>query len=53
MHEDGAFIFGRQALPPRYAFGYWFCRYWAYTDRDLEELVEHHNRLARQLVESA
>ncbi|MDX2054494.1 MAG: glycoside hydrolase family 31 protein [Polyangiaceae bacterium] len=42
--EDAALIFGRQALPPRYAFGYWFCRYWAYTDRDLEELVEHHNR---------
>jgi len=40
---DAALLFGRQPLPPRFAFGYWFCRYWAYTDRELEELVESHD----------
>jgi hypothetical protein len=42
--RDGAFLFGRQPLPPRWAFGYWFCRYWAYTDRELEALVTEHDR---------
>lgn len=36
---DGARVFGRQPLPPRYAFGYWYSRYWAYIDREIEELV--------------
>ncbi len=36
---DAADVFGRQPLPPRFAFGYWWSRYWAYTDRELEELV--------------
>ncbi|MFW5882627.1 MAG: TIM-barrel domain-containing protein [Planctomycetota bacterium] len=36
---DGARIFGAQPLPPRYALGYWYSRYWAYTDREIEELV--------------
>jgi alpha-glucosidase len=36
---DAARVFGRQPLPPRFAFGYWWSRYWAYTDRELEELV--------------
>jgi alpha-glucosidase len=37
--SDGAKILGKQPLPPRYAFGHWYSRYWAYTDQDLEELV--------------
>ncbi len=37
---DAAVIFGRQPLPPRWAFGYWYSRYWAYTDRDLLALAE-------------
>ena len=41
--RDAALVFGRQPLPPRYAFGYWFCRYWAYIDRELEELVRDHD----------
>lgn len=41
--RDGALLTGRQALPPRWAFGYWFCRYWAYTDRELAELVAQHD----------
>jgi alpha-glucosidase len=37
--REAALVFGRQPLPPRYAFGYWWSRYWAYTDRELETLV--------------
>ncbi|MHB9133444.1 MAG: glycoside hydrolase family 31 protein [Armatimonadota bacterium] len=36
---DAALVFGRQPLPPRFAFGYWWSRYWAYTDREIEDLV--------------
>ncbi len=36
---DAARVFGRQPLPPRYVFGYWWSRYWAYTDRQIENLV--------------
>ena len=36
---DAALVFGRQPLPPRYAFGYWWSRYWAYTDQEIESLV--------------
>jgi alpha-glucosidase (family GH31 glycosyl hydrolase) len=37
---DAAKLFGSQPLPPRYAFGLWYCRYWAYLDRELEGMVE-------------
>jgi alpha-glucosidase len=37
---DGAELFGRQPLPPRYAFGYWWSRYWAYSDEEIEGLVD-------------
>lgn len=37
---EGAKIFGRQPLPPRFALGYWYSRYWAYTDKELKQLVE-------------
>lgn len=43
--RDGARVFGRQPLPPRYAFGYWWCRYWAYTDQELEQLVQMFNAM--------
>lgn len=36
----GTELFGRQPLPPRYAFGYWYSRYYPYTDRELLELAE-------------
>ncbi|MCC5848335.1 MAG: DUF5110 domain-containing protein [Verrucomicrobia bacterium] len=42
--RDGARLLGPQPLPPRWAFGYWYCRYWAYTDIELEELVNEHDR---------
>lgn len=40
----GAKLFGYQPLPPHYAFGYWFSRYWAYSDTDLEELTGQFSR---------
>jgi alpha-glucosidase (family GH31 glycosyl hydrolase) len=32
-------VAGRIPLPPRFAFGVWWSRYWAYTDQELDELV--------------
>ncbi|QYG93554.1 DUF5110 domain-containing protein [Iamia sp. SCSIO 61187] len=40
----GAQLFGSQPLPPRYAFGYWYSRYYPYTDRELLELAEQLDR---------
>ncbi len=38
--REAALVFGRQPLPPRYALGYWYSRYWAYTDKELLQLVD-------------
>ncbi|MGA2205893.1 MAG: TIM-barrel domain-containing protein [Terracidiphilus sp.] len=32
-------VAGRIPLPPRFAFGVWWSRYWAYTDQELDQLV--------------
>jgi hypothetical protein len=32
-------VAGKIPLPPRFAFGTWWSRYWAYTDSEFEELV--------------
>ncbi|GAA4276556.1 glycoside hydrolase family 31 protein [Aquimarina mytili] len=37
-------IAGKIPLPPRYAFGYWWSRYWAYSDREFKELVADFRR---------
>lgn len=37
--SEASSIFGRQPLPPRYACGYWWSRYWAYTETELRMLV--------------
>ncbi len=42
--NDFALVAGREPLPPRYAFGYWWSRYWNYSDDELRDLVEHFNR---------
>lgn len=37
---------GRIPLPPRYAFGYWWSRYWMYSDKEMRHLVkqfQNHN----------
>jgi len=33
-------VAGRIPLPPRYAFGAWWSRYWDYSDQELDELVK-------------
>ncbi len=42
---EGAQVFGQQPLPPRYTLGYWYSRYWAYTDKEIEELVGQFERM--------
>jgi alpha-glucosidase (family GH31 glycosyl hydrolase) len=32
-------VAGRIPLPPRFAFGVWWSRYWSYSDQELDELV--------------
>ncbi|MFI5252905.1 MAG: TIM-barrel domain-containing protein [Bacteroidota bacterium] len=32
-------VAGKIPLPPRFAFGLWWSRYWAYTDQEFKELV--------------
>lgn len=41
--RDAQMVFGPQPVPPRYALGYWYSRYWAYTDREIEDLVGQFN----------
>ena len=36
---------GRVPLPPRYTFGYWWSRYWSYSDQDLRNLIGNFQRL--------
>jgi alpha-glucosidase (family GH31 glycosyl hydrolase) len=33
-------IAGRIPMPPRFAFGTWWSRYWAYTDEEFKDLVQ-------------
>ncbi|MDR0938659.1 MAG: glycoside hydrolase family 31 protein [Mediterranea sp.] len=32
---------GEIPLPPRYAFGYWWSRYWLYSDKEFRQLVDN------------
>jgi alpha-glucosidase (family GH31 glycosyl hydrolase) len=38
---DFVHVAGRIPLPPRFAFGVWWSRYWAYTDAELDDLVRN------------
>jgi alpha-glucosidase len=38
--NDFVHVAGRIPLPPRFAFGAWWSRYWAYSDQELEALVD-------------
>ena len=40
--KDFTAIAGKIALPPKYAFGNWWSRYWEYTDMEFRELVEEY-----------
>lgn len=37
--RDYTMFAGKTPLPPRYAFGYWWSRYWSYSDNELRELL--------------
>ncbi len=37
--SDFTKVAGRVPLPPKYTFGYWWSRYWAYTDQELLDLA--------------
>ena len=39
--SDFTKISGKIPLPPKYALGYWWCRYWLYSDYELEDLARH------------
>jgi alpha-glucosidase len=41
---DFAKISGNVPMPPRFALGIWWSRYWAYTDTELQALVEEFDR---------
>ena len=32
---------GKMPLPPRYAFGYWWSRYWLYSDKEFRNLIQN------------
>lgn len=34
-------ISGKIPLPPKYTFGYWWCRFWQYSDFELIDLAKH------------
>lgn len=38
--QDFTRVAGRIPMPPRFAFGTWWSRYWSYTDRELKALVD-------------
>lgn len=38
---DFAKVAGREPMPPRFAFGYWWSRYWNYSDSEIRDLVEN------------
>lgn len=37
--KDYTVFAGKMPLPPRYAFGYWWSRYWMYSDKELRQVA--------------
>ncbi|MDD4992792.1 MAG: glycoside hydrolase family 31 protein [Paludibacter sp.] len=38
---DYSQIAGKVPLPPRYVFGYWWSRYWSYSDNEVRDVVSN------------
>ncbi len=38
--SDYTLFAGRIPLPPRYVFGYWWSRYWSYSDAEMRQVVK-------------
>ena len=41
---DAAEVFGSQPLAPRFTLGYWYSRYWAYSDAELSAMLDDFDR---------
>jgi alpha-glucosidase (family GH31 glycosyl hydrolase) len=41
---DFTLLAGRIPLPPRYSFGYWWSRYWSYSDGEMRQVVSDFER---------
>ncbi len=39
--SDYAKVAGRSPMPPKYTFGYWWSRYWQYSDNEFRDLVNN------------
>ncbi len=39
--KDFTVLSGKIPLPPRYAFGYWWSRWWGYSEHELKQLVNN------------
>lgn len=39
--KDFTVFAGKMPLPPRFTFGYWWSRYWSYSDKEFRELVNN------------
>lgn len=39
--KDFTVFAGKEPLPPRYAFGYWWSRFWSYSDDEIHDLVSN------------
>ena len=39
--RDFSLLSGKIPLPPLYAFGYWWSRYWSYSDAEMQDLVHN------------
>lgn len=39
--KDFTVFAGKIPLPPRFTFGYWWSRYWSYSDKEFRELVNN------------
>ena len=39
--KDYTLFAGKVPMLPRYAFGYWWSRYWAYSDNEIRDLVDN------------
>ena len=44
-------IAGKIPMPPKFAFGYWWSRYWAYSDSELKELMNDFSSTYNSLTE--
>lgn len=42
--SDYTLFAGRIPLPPRYSFGYWWSRYWSYSDGEMRQVVSDFER---------